>query len=107
MVDTINGFANVVGISPFYISFLVTPIASNASEVIAGLIFASKKTSKGISLTFGSLYGAACMNNTFGLAIFMGLIYFRELEWDFTTETLAIMGVTVLVGVNGLRTTIK
>jgi hypothetical protein len=47
------------------------------------------------------------MNNTFGLAIFMGLVYFRDLEWDYTTETLAIMGVTILVGINGLKPTIK
>jgi len=107
MVDTINGFAKTVGIPAFYVSFLVTPLASNASEVIAGLIFAAKKTNKGISLTFSSLYGAACMNNTFGLSIFMGLVYFRDLEWDYTTETLAIMGVTILVGINGLRPTVK
>eukprot|EP00475_Leptophrys_vorax_P011528 TRINITY_DN1808_c0_g1_i1.p1 TRINITY_DN1808_c0_g1~~TRINITY_DN1808_c0_g1_i1.p1 ORF type:complete len:530 (+),score=153.68 TRINITY_DN1808_c0_g1_i1:851-2440(+) len=107
MVDTINSFANTVNIKAFYVSFVVTPLASNASEVIAGLIFAAKKTNKGISLTFGSLYGAACMNNTFGLAIFMGLVYAKKLEWDYTTETLAIMGVTILVGLNGLKPTIK
>jgi len=106
MVNTISAFAKTINVSAFYISFIVTPMASNASEVISGLIFAAKKTNKGISLTFGALYGAACMNNTFGLGIFMGLIYFRKLSWDYTTETLAIMLTTFAIGILGLTKTV-
>ena len=31
------------------------------------------------------------MNNTFCLSIFMGLIYFRGLAWQYTAETIAIV----------------
>ncbi len=30
------------------------------------------------------LYGAATMNNTLGLAVFAALIYFRDLDWQFS-----------------------
>ena len=33
------------------------------------------------------------MNNTFCLAVFMGLVYFRGLVWEFTAETLVILAV--------------
>ena len=86
-----------VGISPFYISFILAPLASNASEVIASMYYASKKTTKSITVSFSALQGAACMNNTFCLSIFMGLIYFRGLAWQYTAETIAIIGVQVIL----------
>lgn len=37
------------------------------------------------------------MNNTFCLSIFMGLIFFRQLAWQYTAETAAIIIVEVVV----------
>lgn len=107
MVDVINNFGKTVGVSPFYVSFIITPLASNASEVISALVFAKKKTNRALSLTISSLYGAATMNNTMGLAIFMALVYFRKLKWSFSAEVIAILTVTYVVGLNGLRTTLS
>lgn len=39
--------------------------------------------------------GAACMNNTFCLGVFMFLIYFRSLAWEFSAETVSILLVQV------------
>ena len=30
------------------------------------------------------LYGAATMNNTLGLGIFAALVYFRDLDWQYS-----------------------
>jgi len=106
MVEVIGNIAQTLDISPFYVSFIVTPIASNASEAFSALIFAMKKSNKSISLTYAALYGAATMNNTLCLSIFMALLYFRGLAWDYTAEVSTIMIVTVIVGINGMRTTI-
>jgi hypothetical protein len=38
------------------------------------------------------------MNNTFGLSIILGLIYFRGLVWEYTAETVAIVLVQLAVG---------
>jgi Ca2+/Na+ antiporter len=91
MVDVMQEIAVRVHISAFYVSFVLAPLASNASEVIASQYYAAKKTRKTITVSLSTLEGAASMNNTFCLSIFMGLIYFRGLAWQYTAETIAIV----------------
>lgn len=98
MVDVMHEVANRTGIPAFYVSFVLAPLASNASEVIASLFYAAKKTRKSISVSLVALEGAASMNNTFCLSIFMGLIYFRGLAWQFSAETISILLVQYIVG---------
>jgi Ca2+/Na+ antiporter len=97
MVDVMQEIANRAHISPFYVSFVLAPLASNASEVISSMYYASKKTGKTITVSLSTLEGAACMNNTFCLSIFMGLIFFRGLAWHYTAETVSIIVAEVLV----------
>merc|ERR1711935_862805 len=97
MVEVMQEIAVRVNISPFYVSFVLAPLASNASEVIASQYYAAKKTTKTIGVSLSALQGAACMNNTFCLAIFMGLIYFRGLAWQYTAETISIILVQVII----------
>lgn len=98
MVDVMHEVAVRTGIPAFYVSFVLAPLASNASEVIASLFYAAKKTRKSISVSLVALEGAASMNNTFCLSIFMGLIYFRGLSWQFSAETISILLVQYFVG---------
>jgi Ca2+/Na+ antiporter len=74
---------------------VLAPLASNASELIASFNYAQKKTPKTISISMATLEGAACMNNTFGLAIFMFLIYYQNLAWEYLAETCVILLVQV------------
>jgi Ca2+/Na+ antiporter len=99
MVDVMQEIAVRVHVSPFYVSFVLAPLASNASEVIASMYYASKKTGKTITVSLTTLEGAACMNNTFCLSIFMGLVFFRGLAWQYTAETIAIICVEVVIAV--------
>lgn len=99
MVDVMQEIAVRAKISPFYVSFILAPLASNASEVIASMYYASKKTRKTITVSLTALEGAANMNNTFCLSIFMGLIFFRGLAWQYTAETIAILMVELIVAV--------
>ena len=39
----------------FYVSFVVTPLCSNASELVSSLIFAAKKKKENISMTFAQV----------------------------------------------------
>lgn len=91
MVDVMQQIAAECNISPFYVSFVLAPLASNASEVLASQYYAAKKTRKTMTVSLSALHGAAAMNNTFCLSIFMGLIYFRGLAWQYTAETIAIV----------------
>jgi hypothetical protein len=97
MVDVLQEIAVRVHVSAFYVSFVIAPLASNASEVLASTYYAGKKTTKTITVSFATLLGAACMNNTFCLSIFMALIFFRGLAWQYTAETIAIVLVQILV----------
>ena len=73
MVDVMSNMGERLGIPPFYVAFVLAPLASNASEFIASYSYAQKKTQKTITVALAALEGAACMNNTFCLAIFMGV----------------------------------
>jgi len=52
LVDAIGGFSKASSISPFFIFFIATPLATNSSEIISSLIFAKKKRKKNISMTY-------------------------------------------------------
>jgi len=91
MVDCLTELARRTNIPPFYVSFVLAPVAANASEIISSYDQAMKKTTKSISVAISTLEGAAAMNNTFCLSILLGLIYFRGLAWQYTSETIAIV----------------
>jgi len=95
MVDVFSSLGHVFHINSFYIAFVLGPLASNASELIAAINYARKKTLRTATIGCESLIGAACMNNTFCLAIFLLLIFARKLVWEFTAETLSILFVEV------------
>ena len=99
MVDVLTVLGKRIGVQPFYVSFIVTPIVSNASELISSLIFAMRRTKKTITLTYSQLMGAATMNNTFVLALFLGLCAFRGLAWTFSAEVMAIFAVQAIMAV--------
>lgn len=64
MVDSIANFSAASHIPPFFVAFVVTPFASNASELVSSIIFAQRRRKRNISLTFSQVYGAITMNNT-------------------------------------------
>eukprot|EP01125_Pyxidicula_operculata_P016307 TRINITY_DN5592_c0_g1_i2.p1 TRINITY_DN5592_c0_g1~~TRINITY_DN5592_c0_g1_i2.p1 ORF type:complete len:534 (+),score=118.79 TRINITY_DN5592_c0_g1_i2:18-1619(+) len=98
MVKSITSFSEGVGLEPFYVSFVVAPFATNASELIASLLFAMKKKKKNISLTFGAIYGAVIMNSTFILGLFLGFFYFRQVVFTFYAEVISILFVIIVMG---------
>ena len=97
MVDVFQEIAARASIPPFYVSFVLAPLASNSSEVLASIFYGKKKTRKTMTVALSTLEGAACMNNTFCLSIFMGLIYMRGLAWQYTAETASIVLVQFII----------
>eukprot|EP00932_Pfiesteria_piscicida_P021159 SRR837773.796.p3 GENE.SRR837773.796~~SRR837773.796.p3 ORF type:complete len:170 (-),score=68.67 SRR837773.796:65-517(-) len=102
-VDVLSEIGNRLEISPFYVSFVLAPVASNATELVAAYNYAKKRTAKSMTTSLSSLLGAGVMNNTFCLGIFLGLVYFQGLAWQFSAETFAILFVEVCVGLLSLR----
>eukprot|EP00003_Mantamonas_plastica_P019226 TRINITY_DN314_c0_g1_i2.p1 TRINITY_DN314_c0_g1~~TRINITY_DN314_c0_g1_i2.p1 ORF type:complete len:359 (-),score=128.23 TRINITY_DN314_c0_g1_i2:114-1190(-) len=102
MVDVITDFGNTIQIPLFYVSFVVTPFCSNASELISSVLLAKAKKKRITGMTYSALYGAAIMNNTLCLAIFFALVTFRNLAWTFSAETLCILVITWIMGAIGM-----
>jgi Ca2+/Na+ antiporter len=102
-----KGGGSYIAISPFYVSFVVTPICSNASELVSSLLFAAKKKKENVSMTFSQLYGAATMNNTLCLGIFCALVYFKNLERYYSAEVTVILLVQWFVFIMGYPLTYK
>ena len=107
MVDVMSNVGDRLSIPPFYIAFVLAPLASNASEFIASYSYAQKKTQKTITVALAALEGAACMNNTFCLAIFMALVCFQGLAWKFTAETVSILIIQLIVVGVALQSTMR
>jgi len=102
MVDLLSDLGKRTGVPAFYVSFLLAPLASNASEVVAAFNYAQKRTAKSMTTSLATLLGAGVMNNTFCLGIFLALVYCKKLAWTFTAETLSIILVQLLVAAMAL-----
>jgi hypothetical protein len=70
MVAVLGELGARTGIPAFYIAFVLAPMASNASELVAAYNYAQKKTRASISISLATLLGAAIMNNTFVLGMY-------------------------------------
>ena len=105
MVDVLSEVGARTGIPAFYVSFVLAPLASNASEVIASYNYAQKKTAKSMAISLSALQGACCMNNTFVLGIFMICVYSQSLAWQFFAETLSILFSVLFIAAMSMKKT--
>lgn len=65
LVDSVAGFARASHIPPFFLSFVLLPFASNASEGISSIIFASRKRKMNMSMTYSQV--CFCLRQSFNL----------------------------------------
>merc|ERR1719261_2145156 len=59
MCDLLGTMGDKAGIPAFYVSFLIAPLASNASELTAAMKMAAKKTQGSMKESLSTLCGAA------------------------------------------------
>ncbi|GAB5372355.1 hypothetical protein AAMO2058_001658300 [Amorphochlora amoebiformis] len=102
--DVLSALGERIGISPFYVSFILAPLASNGSEMGAAYTLARRKTKSKVTAGVSQLLGAGSMNNTMALGVFLALIFSRGLKWTFTAETISILLVELVSGIVGLKT---
>ncbi|PON81598.1 Parvalbumin [Trema orientale] len=105
LVDTVNNFSTATSIPSFFVSFVILPFASS-SEIVSTLISVSKKRLRTASLAYSEIYGSVTMSSILTLAVFLGLVYIRNLTWDFSSEVLVILIVRIVMGnIASFRTT--
>merc|ERR1712072_361708 len=89
--DVLTAIGERIGVNAFYVAFVVAPLITNGSELMASYTFAQKKTMKSMTVAYEQLLGAAVMNNTYCLFIFLILIATQGLYWNYTAEVIAIL----------------
>ena len=50
MVDVLAELGKRLSIKPFYVSFVISPLVSNASELISAIVFAGEKETTAVGL---------------------------------------------------------
>lgn len=55
LVDAVDNFSSATSIPAFFISFIALPLATNSSEAVSAIIFASRKKFRSASLTFSEV----------------------------------------------------
>lgn len=55
LVDAVDNFSSATSIPSFFISFIALPFATNSSEAVSAIIFASRKKLRSASLTFSEV----------------------------------------------------
>merc|ERR1712070_227241 len=83
MCDMLGVIGDKLGVPKLFVAFVLAPLASNASELIAAMKLASKKTAKSMVDSLSSLEGAGGMNNTFCMGIFLFLILYQKLAFTY------------------------
>ena len=55
LVDVVDNFSDATSIPAFFISFIALPLATNSSEAVSAIIFASRDKRQTASLTFSEV----------------------------------------------------
>lgn len=55
LVDAVDNFSSATNIPSFFISFIALPLATNSSEAVSAIIFATRKKIRSASLTFSEV----------------------------------------------------
>ena len=78
LVDAVDNFSDASGIPTFFVSFIVLPLATNSSEAVTAIIFASRNKRRTASLTFSEV----CFLFPLSLYTFSAYIIFSEVNVD-------------------------
>lgn len=73
LVDAVDNFSDATSIPSFFISFIVLPLATNSSESVSAIIFASRKRLRSASLTFSEVCFPFRIHNQ--LCMYLGVCF--------------------------------
>ncbi|KAK7335104.1 hypothetical protein VNO80_26875 [Phaseolus coccineus] len=98
LIASVQKFSEEAGISSFFISLILVPLATNFREATSAIKEASHKKSSNTSKTIYEIYGAVFMNNILGFVVISILIYMREISWQFSADVLVVAIVCAVMG---------
>ncbi|KAM3744550.1 hypothetical protein ACB098_06G060900 [Castanea mollissima] len=98
LVDTIDNFADATSIPAFFISFIVLPLATSSRDTVSAIRLASQDKRHTASLSFSEIYGTVTIHNVLSIPVFLAVVYIMGLTWDFSSEVLVILIVSIVMG---------
>ncbi|EEF40235.1 calcium ion binding protein, putative [Ricinus communis] len=98
LVDAVKNFSKATTVPSFFISFVTLPFITNSGEAFSAITFISHKKMRTASLTLSELYGKITVKILLCLSVFLGLIYFRGLKWDFMSKAMVLLIVCTVMG---------
>ncbi|XP_048321137.2 sodium/calcium exchanger NCL2 [Ziziphus jujuba] len=98
LIESVQNFSKAAGINSFFVSFVLVPLATNARAATSAITAATHKTPRTTSLTFSEIYGGVFMNNILGFSVLLGIIYAREMRWEYSAEVLVVVFVCIGMG---------
>jgi len=100
VVAVLSELAARLGVSAFYVAFLLVPPTTCAGEVVAAYTYAAKRTRKSMTTLLSTLQGAAVVNNTLCLGVFLCVVHAKSMAWEFSAETLPVVLVEMAIGMS-------
>ncbi|MED6223498.1 hypothetical protein PIB30_074510 [Stylosanthes scabra] len=104
LIESVKNFSNSAGVHPFFVSFILVPLATNAREATSAIKEASHKKPRTTSLAISEIYGGVFMNNILGFFAISILIYVRQVSWQFSSELLVV---AIVCGIMGLASSFQ
>ncbi|KAK7324549.1 hypothetical protein VNO77_28193 [Canavalia gladiata] len=104
LIASVQRFSEDAGISSFFVSFILVPLATNFREATSAIKEASHKKTSNTSQTIYEIYGAVFMNNMLGFVVISILIYMRDITWEFSADVLVV---GIVCGVMGLTASFR
>nr|XP_043630249.1 sodium/calcium exchanger NCL2-like [Erigeron canadensis] len=101
LVESVRELSESLKIGPFYLNFILVPLATNIRTIFAAIRAAKKKRHRTMSVTFSEIYHKVFMNNIVGFFVIVAVIFFRGLTWHFSAELLVVILVCIIMGLLG------
>ncbi|WVZ01029.1 hypothetical protein V8G54_027098 [Vigna mungo] len=98
LTESVHNFSNSVGLHPFFMSFILVPLATNAREATSAIKEASHKKPRTTSLAISEIYGGVLMNNILGFFAISVLICVGQVTWQYSAELLVVAIVCSIAG---------
>ncbi|XP_027355313.1 sodium/calcium exchanger NCL1-like [Abrus precatorius] len=98
LIASVEKFSEEAGISSFFISFILVPLATNFRETTSAIKEASHKKRRNTCQTIYEIYSAVFMNNILCFVVISILIYVRDINWEFSADVLVVAIVCAVMG---------
>ncbi|KAI4322990.1 hypothetical protein L6164_022634 [Bauhinia variegata] len=98
LIESVHSLSEGAGIHPFFVSFILVPLATSAREATSAVKEARKKKTRTTSLAISEIYGGVFMNNVLGFFAVSVLIYVRQIRWEFSAEALVVAIACAVMG---------